>query len=140
MIYAGQDLFILEWASDILGVKFDPKQCAWIAKVSQDFDIIAVVVYTRFSPWNCEMSIASKNPKWASKGFLKFAFSYPFEQLKLTRVTAAVEPDNSKSIDMLERLGFIQEATLSEWFGDKDALIYRMKRSECKWLNTQLMA
>ena len=140
MIYAEQDLAVLNWASDILKVKFDYKQCAWIANLSDDCDILGAVVYTRFSPWNCEMSVASASPKWATRKFLKVAFGYPFEQMELKRVTAAVEPDNINSIDMLERLGFVQEATLSEWFGDKDALIYRMKRKDCKWLNTRLMA
>lgn len=135
MIYTGQDELLLKWAENVLKVSFDPKQCSWITKVDENYDILAVVVYSRFSPWNCEMSIASQSPKWCSRGFLKAAFHFPFNQWNLRRITAAVEPDNRKSIDMLERLGFIREATLSEWFGDKDALIYRMTRKECKWLS-----
>lgn len=134
MIYAAQDLAVLDWASKILNVAFDPKQCAWVANVSDSGELLAVVIYTRFSPWNCEMSVASASPKWASRGFIRAAFHYPFKQCGMNRVTAAVEPDNTKSIDMLERLGFVREATLAEWFGDKDAYVYRMTRKECKWL------
>lgn len=134
MIYAAQDPALLERAGAVLGVRFDPKACAWVSNVSDDGEVLAVVVYTRFSPWNCEMSVASSSPRWASRKFIRAAFQYPFQQCRLRRVTAAVEPDNAASIFMLERLGFIREATLAEWFGEKDAHIYRMTRKECKWL------
>ena len=135
MIVFDQDSKLLAWAANVLKVRYEPKQCAWLSEISNEGEIQAVVVYNRFSPYNCEMSVASNGgKKWFSRRAARAWFGYPFNQMKLRRVTAVAESDNKRSIDMLKVLGFVEEATLKQWFGDKDGIVFRMTRSECKWL------
>jgi RimJ/RimL family protein N-acetyltransferase len=125
----------LGWASSVLSVKFDQSQSAWITRLNDDGTPSAVVVYTRFSPHNCEMSIATDGKRaWASREFLRVVYRYPFEQLALARVTAVIEQDNTPSLSMCRKLGHVQEGTLKQWFGAKDGIVMRMLRSECRWI------
>lgn len=126
---------MLDWASKKLNVEYDPKDCAWLTNVSKSGEIQAVVVYNRFSPFNCEMSVASNgNKKWFNRESAKTWFGYPFNQMKLRRVTAVTETGNDKSIKMLEQLGFVKEAILRHWFGDIDGILYCMTKENCKWI------
>lgn len=130
-----QDLELLEFANRTLGVKFNPGQCAWISRLNDDGTPLVVVVFDRFSPYNCEMTIATDGSKrWYSREFVGILSRYAFNQMKLRRVTVVVGEDNQKSLKMCRQLGYVQEAILKDWFGDKDGVAMRMTRAECKWI------
>jgi hypothetical protein len=134
LICLEQKIEYLEFANRILDVKFDPTQSTWITHLNED-EILAVTVYTRFSKYNCEMSIATSGKRnWASRFFLRACYSYPFIQLGMTRVTAVVEEDNEKSLKMCKQLGYVEEGRLKSWFGEKDGILFRMTKGESKWL------
>lgn len=95
---------------------------------------MGVVVYDRFSPWNCELSVASTTPKFITRPFLNAVFRYPFVKCNLQRITAVIEDGNINALDMDKRLGFITEARLKDWYGDKDGIMLRMLKQECTWL------
>jgi hypothetical protein len=133
VIVLEQDRRLLEFACDGLGVKFDPAQSVWLASVTDEIE--AVVVYTRFSQHNCEMSIATNLKKtWARRDFLRCVYRYPFAQRQMARVTAVIEEDNIPSLTMCRRLGHVEEGRLKQWFGARDGVVMRMLRSECRWL------
>lgn len=128
-----------EWlvmASELLRVKFRPEESAWISSIDGR-ELLAVTVFTRFSPHNCEMSIASWSPRWCFRQYLDLCFGYAFRQCKLSRVSVVCEEDNDKSRDMVQRLGWKEEARLSRWFGRKDGILYRMLRDECQWIGVE---
>jgi RimJ/RimL family protein N-acetyltransferase len=134
-ITTAQEPSLLGWASSVLGVTFDPCQSTWISRIKQDGSPAAVVVYTRFSPHNCEMSVATDGKReWASREFLRLVYSYPFQQIGLTRVTVVIEEDNARSLNMCRKLGHVQEGILKHWFGTKSGVLMRMCADECKWL------
>ena len=125
----------LEWASRILNVKYDPNLCSWLSELSEDGETRAVVVFTRFTPYNCEMSVASDgSSKWFSSRAARAWFGYPFNQLRVNRVTAVAEQFNERSISMLRKLGFVEEGTLKQWFGQQDGIVFRMLKDECTWI------
>ncbi len=134
MIVFEQSPVLLDWAAKVLKVNFFPAQCAWLTAVSGD-EIQAVVIYHQISPFNCEMSVASNGKKrWFSRQSANVWFGYPFRQMNMYRVTAVAEQDNFQSVNMLRKLGFVEEATLKNWFGNKDGIVFRMLKEECKWL------
>lgn len=134
MIVLDQDPRLLEFAKRILKVKFDPSQSAWISLIDGE-DIEAVVVYTRFSTHNCEMSIATNGGKtWATRRFLKACYQYAFDQMKLARISVVIEEDNEPSLNLCRKLGHVEEGRLKSWFGAKDGVLMRMTKTECKWL------
>ena len=117
----------------MLGSRFTPEGTSWIAEVSDEVE--AVTVFTRFSEHNCEMSIATNGKKrWATRGYLRACFRYPFVQCKKTRVTVVIEDDNVASIRLCRLLGYVDEGTLKGWFGPKDGVLMRMTFKECRWL------
>lgn len=134
-ITTAQEPSWLGWAASVLGVKFDPSQSTWITRLNDDGSPAVVVVYTRFSPHNCEMSIATDGRSaWASREFLRIGYSYPFQQMRLARVTVVVEEDNTPSLNMCRKLGHVQEGILNKWFGTKNGVLMRMLADECRWL------
>lgn len=91
------------------------------------------VVYTNASPRNIMTTIALDAPM--TKRFLRSVFWYPFEQLKVHRLTALVEHWNTKSLLFCEKLGFRVEGRLHEAASDGgDIIILWMPRRECRFL------
>lgn len=131
IIYA-QDERLLDWCGERLRITFPPESRT-IAAIDQA-EILCVVAYSRFTPHNCEMSIASSSPRWCTRRFLKAGFHYPFVQCDLQRVSFVTTPDNEKTVSLLQRLGAVREGILRRWFGERDGLLYGMLKSECRWI------
>ena len=126
---------LLDFANNVLEVKFVPEECRWIGSVTEDMHIMGVVVYSRWTAHNCEMSVASVTPKFMTRAFLKKVFRYPFIELGLCRVTAVVEENNIKALKMNHGLGFKDEGILRNWYGEgRNGVVMGMLKDECKWL------
>lgn len=69
--------------------------------------------------------------------FYQIVFDYPFNVAKANRVTNLVNEHNIHSREITERLGFKEETRLENYFPDGDAIIYRMYRHECRWLDAK---
>jgi [ribosomal protein S5]-alanine N-acetyltransferase len=75
-----------------------------------------------FNDWNKKHHHAEMGywlfPEFQHKGFMSEAMQlvipYGFNQMKLHRIVAVVEPENLASIWLLEKLGFMQEGILRE--------------------------
>ncbi len=104
-----------------------------IGKLNQNGDLVAGVLYEDWNGANIVGHIAGLDG-WASKGFLGLIFDYPFNQIGAKRITAPVNSNNDKARLLLEKLGFIIDATLAQAIPDGDLLLYRMYKSECKFL------
>jgi RimJ/RimL family protein N-acetyltransferase len=99
----------------------------------KDGELVAGVLYEDYTKANIVCHIAG-NDGWATRGFLGLIFNYPFEQLGVKRITAPVHSNNEKSILLMTRLGFTLEAVLAQAIPEGDLLIYRMFKSECRFL------
>ena len=123
-----------QWAADIIGVKeFGPS--ATIAFFSDDLELQAVVVYNRLSDKNCELNLATVSPKCFIKITLKIAFSIPFQQYNLNRITTMVRSDNKKAVKLNERLGMKRIGELEQYYADgQTAYLYGMLKNECRWI------
>ncbi|MEY2654268.1 MAG: Burkholderia virus Bcepmigl [Pseudomonadota bacterium] len=136
MVTTEQDPKFFEWANTILKTVYAPGPgCKVLSNVAADGAIRAVVIYSRFSKANCEMSVASDGSgHWVTREFWRAAFGYPFLQCGLVRVTAIVEHDNEAALKMDFRLGFVQEGRIRLWTGEKDGIVLGMLKSECRWI------
>jgi len=125
-----------EFINKILNVKFEPDKspCVCIASLSPDGDILGVAVFSRFMEHNCELSAASVSPHFLTRQFLDVLFHYAFITAGKRRITAVIEDGNIYALKMDKRLGFIEEGRLKCWYGEKDGIILRMLRDECRWL------
>lgn len=100
-------------------------------------DLVGGVLYDNFIRGiNIDVHVASDNPYFLTRHALGEFFRYPFEQLKVRRVTAKILASNARSREFNEHLGFILEGVCAEAAPDgSDLCIYRMLKRECRWLN-----
>lgn len=134
MIDWTQNPVALQYAESLLGVRFDPRAATWLTSCDQSGRILGVVVFSRFTNGNCEITVAARDPRFISKKFgLAVAF-YAFGQLECRRVTAIIAVGNEKSLNLAEQLGFRIEGRLREWYSSGDAFILGLLKDDCKWL------
>lgn len=135
--------YLLEWCAARLNDPPARFQAGSVGiGIADGSHLLAVVAYDNFrkgrsgQPLNIECSIAADNPRWAARGIIRAILSYPFEQLRVPRVTAMVAEKNMRSRKMLERLGFVTEGRIRACLeGGEDMLITGMLREEAnKWL------
>ena len=97
--------------------------------------LVAGVIYNNFGGANANMHVgAEEGARWMTRDFLRAAFDYPFNQLKLRRLTACVHSNNRRAIRFDEHLGFKYEGTQRHYYTDGDMLIFGMLREECRFL------
>ena len=123
-----------DFINRILDVKFDPSQSVCFSTIDSSGQILGVAVFSRFMPYNVELSVASITPTLLTRGLVEVVFHYAFITAKKRRITAVIEDGNINAIKMDKRLGFIEEGRLKNWYGDKDGIILRMLREECRWI------
>lgn len=96
----------------------------------------AVVLYSDYSPADVQMHVASYSPNWCKRGVLRGLFHYPFEQLRVRRVTAMISKKNKHTRRFVERLGFRLEGVHPEALPDGTAITsYGMLRKDCRWID-----
>lgn len=96
---------------------------------------IAVVYFDNYNEANVNMHIAAEPGKrWLTREFLWYCFFYPFEQLKVKRITGLVASNNAAARKFDEHIGFTLEATLKDAHPGGDLLVYCMRREQCRWL------
>lgn len=105
----------------------------WVA----DQKLVAGALYENCNGANVFAHIAGDG-NWLKRQFLWVIFDYPFNQLKVSRITAPVASTNKKCRRFIEHLGFTHEATLKDAEPDGDLLIYKMTRDECRWLRMKI--
>lgn len=102
-----------------------------------DGALVAGVVYDGYTGHNLWMHIAARPDAshWLNRQALHAAFAYPFEELKLPRVSGWVEASNARAIRFDEHLGFRREALLKGvGTTGQDVIIYAMTRKECRYV------
>lgn len=134
MVLLEQHPAFYAFINNILKVQFDPSNAVLISSVTEDAQIMGVTAFSRFSEYNCELSVASCTPKFMTRDYLRAVFHYPFVTAKKSRITAIIEDDNKHAQEIDKRLGFVEEATLKNWYGTKDGVVLRMLKDECIWI------
>lgn len=109
--------------------------------VERDGQLIAGVVYNEYNGVNCNMHVAAiPKSNWLHRATLWHFFNYPFNTLRVNRVTALVGEGNTKSRRLIEGVGFSLETTLEAAHPTGRLLIYRMFTRECRWIQRESYA
>jgi len=97
--------------------------------------LVAGVIYNHYAgPTICAHIGAVPGKKWLTRSFLRAMFDYPFNQLKVRRITGLVPKRNRAARKFDEHLGFKLEGCMRHALPDDDMLVYGMLREECRWL------
>ena len=82
-----------------------------VALVNDDDELMAGVVFNGYSHPNILMHIAAER---MTPAFVAAFAHYPFEQLKVARVTGLIDKDNKASRRFAEHLGAVLEGTMKD--------------------------
>jgi len=99
-------------------------------------ELEAGVLYEGFNGQNVWMHVAAEpGSSWMTRGFLRYSFEYPFNEMGVKRVSGYVSEGNAASRRLVEHLGFKPEARLKQASEDgSDVIIYSMWRDDCRFL------
>ncbi len=104
----------------------------------KDGRLVAGVAYANWNGVNVECHIASdRSRRWLTRKFLHAIFWYPFEQLKVNRITVCVGEGNADSNRFVKHLGFVLESSLAGAHPTGKLHIYRLWRHECRFLQVR---
>lgn len=96
--------------------------------------VVAGILYDGFTGASIAMHSRVDCPEKVQREWLFAIFDYPFNELKVKRVTALVPADNEKAIRTNEHLGWKYETVLKDYFPGCDGLVYVMRKEDCRWL------
>lgn len=109
--------------------------CQAIGQVDNEGNILVGVMYDGYTGSSIAIHSRCDQPKKVSRDFYKAIFDYPFNKLKVKRLTGLVCITNKKAQKVNEHLGFKREAVLADYFPDGDGIVYIMRPEECRFLN-----
>jgi len=106
--------------------------------LERDGRLVAGVIYEGFNGRNVWMHVAAvPGQRWMNRQYLHYCFEYPFDELKVDRVSGYVNASNADAIRFDEHLGFQREAVLSGAAPDGgDVILYVMRRNDCRYLRS----
>lgn len=133
-IVTGQNDLLGPWMCERQGAKWlGVGEC--IGLLDDDDSILCVVCFDDYNKANVNMHVASvPGKRWLNREYLWYCFFYPFEQLKVKRITGLVASSNAAARKFDENIGFTLEATLKDAHPDGDLLVYCMTKDNCRWL------
>lgn len=103
--------------------------------LERDGEVVAGIVYCDKTPTNVFLHVAAKpGVNWVSRAFLKLVFGFPFDGLKVKRITALVPESNTRAVRFDRHLGFKDEARLDDIFPEGALLVMKMTRADCRYV------
>lgn len=124
----------------IPGLVLQPGMFQAFMVVNDNSELMAGIVFTNYrttdgKPTDIEISCAGETPAAWRPSVCKAIFKYVFETVGCVRCTSITVKGNRKARSFLEGLGFQLEGNVRLGYdGFKDALIYGLLRSECRFL------
>lgn len=125
---------VVAYVSEQVGAEVDDNGIA-LAILSDQDEFVGGIVLTNFSGFDIQFQLASETPMAWQDNVIRYVFDYVFNQLGCVRCTGVTKKGNRKARAFLEGLGFQLEGNVRLGYdGIKDALVYGLLASECKYL------
>jgi hypothetical protein len=97
-------------------------------------ELKAGVTYDNYNGANIVAHISGIGNWSSNRQFLWMIFDYPFNQLKVKRITLSIPSVNRLACRLAERLGFKIEFIAEDAHPHGALRIYKMVRNDCRWL------
>lgn len=120
-------------AQQMDGAYFEEKSQA--IGLEQDGKLVAGVIYEN---WNgrsiiCHISILGG----VSKQWLGAIFKYAFVTCGVGRIIAPVDSANERAVNLVKRMGFTEEARLTDAAANGDMIFFTMQPGACRYLGVK---
>lgn len=103
--------------------------CKAIGVVAENGDPLGGAVFHDYQPQfkTISVSCAAVSPRWLTKNIITEILGYAFEEIGMFKVWSAVSIHNTRSLKLIQGLGFSKEGTLRHQFGHKNhAVVFGM--------------
>mgnify|MGYP001809820792 CR=1 FL=1 len=123
---------VAKWAADQIGRDIEWGPCEAIGVVDSQDTLIAGVVFSNYQPHfrNIEVSFAAIRRDWLTANLARGILSYPFDQLKVSRITCLTPKRNRAARQFLKKFGFVEEGNVRGGFGNDDMIVSGLLESE----------
>jgi RimJ/RimL family protein N-acetyltransferase len=100
--------------------------------LKQNGEFVAGVIYEN---WNrrtitCHIAISGR----LTPRYLAVIFDYPFNVCDVKKIIVPVDATNSKSVNLVEKMGFTEEARIKDGMANGDMILYTLAKNDCKYL------
>jgi len=102
--------------------------------IEKDGKLVVGVTYDGYTGSSICIHSRCDDATATTREFYRIIFDYPFNQLKVKRLTGLVSSNNHQAKRVDEKLGFKYEATLRDYFPDGDAIVYKMHKEDCRFI------
>lgn len=130
MIVQGQA--VGEWVCEKAGGQWN-SLCQAIGQET-DGKFVIGVLYNGYTGSSISIHSRCDIPAKVSREFYWAIFNYPFNVLKVKRLTGLVSTANLKAQKLDEHLGFERETIIKDYFPDGDGIVYIMRPENCRFL------
>lgn len=100
--------------------------------LAKDGEIIAGVIYENWNGQSIFCHIAIEGRITAS--YLAAIFDYPFNVCNVKKIIVPVDATNAKSITLVEKMGFTEEARVKDGMANGDLILFTLAKKDCKYL------
>lgn len=119
-----------------IGRQLSPLACFFASTTPAGVWIVALDDY--HGPGNAITMHSAGTPGALTRRLIRTVARYVFDELQVHRINGLVRADNQRAIDLNDRLGFVREGVMREYYRDSagvhDVVMMRMLRAECRWL------
>jgi RimJ/RimL family protein N-acetyltransferase len=117
-------------AEKIKGAYFEAKSQA--IGLKQNGKFVAGVIYENWCGRSitCHIAISGR----LTPRYMAVIFDYPFNMCKVKKIIVPVDATNLKSISLVEKMGFTEEARIKDGMADGDMILYTLAKEDCKYL------
>ena len=99
---------------------------------------IAGVIYDCYNTVGITAHLWIAEGKVPSREWFVAIFDYPFNRLRVKKISGQVASTNQAACELDENMGFVKEAVIKDYVRDGDLIVYTMVREQCKVLNSPL--
>lgn len=100
--------------------------------IEKDHSVVGAVAFHSFNGHDIEVTVAGRNC-W-SRGVWQTLADYAFNQAGCARVTIHCRRSNVQTQRLAMKFGFVFEGIKRRFYGEEDAAMFGLLRSECRWL------
>lgn len=114
-----------------LGTKFSPPYRAF-GFVTDDDRPMCAFVFNDHTGANIEMTVYAE-PGGMTRGVLRYVANYVFNSSNCRRLTVRTKKRNKRVLKLAPRYGFTYESVAKHYYGDDDAVVFRMLKEDCRF-------
>jgi hypothetical protein len=80
--------------------------------VQDEKEILCVAVYQNYRVVDIELSFAADTPRWATRSNILELLRYPFELIKVNRISCIIDKRNKPARKLVKGIGWTEEGTM----------------------------